>query len=143
MEFLLICSGIWNTIFAFVKWSLEAQNRLLKILGIVNGAYLIAVGAAGMFLPLNSKCLVLSFCISLLFAGALIDVKFTAERNTFSVLATISSIVIVICAIGLFLFSDTADDIVYACAAATGSIMILSTPFEKLSEKMKKDNSPI
>lgn len=138
MEFVLICSGIWNMIFAFAKWSLVAKNRLLKILCIVNGAFLVSVGVVSIYYPLNEKSISLSFFLSLLLIGALFDAKFNIKMNTISSLACFSSIVLVACAVGIILFSGSIDDDVYACAILTGSVMILSTPFEKLHEKAMK-----
>lgn len=138
MEFVLVCSGIWNMIFAFVKWSLESRNRLLKILCAINGAYLISVGVASIFVAFNDKSILLSFFLSIFVIGALIDFKFHIENNLISIIAILSSIALVACAIGITLFSSSIDDNIYACAILTGCIMLLSTPFEKLDEKVKK-----
>ena len=138
MEFVLICSGIWNMIFAFAKWSLESRNRLLKTLCAINGTCLISVGVVSMFSAFNDKSILLSFILSILVIGALIDFKFQIEKNPISFLAVFSSIALVICATGMTVFSDSVDDNIYACAILTGCVMLLSTPFEKLYEKTKK-----
>lgn len=138
MEFILICSGVWNMIFAFAEWSLEAKNRLLKLLCVINGVILFFAGVVSVFFPLNEKSISLSFFSSLLLLGALFYSKFNIEKNTISFFACFSAVILVVCAIGMILFADSIDDSVYACVTLTGSVMILSTPFEKPYEKAKK-----
>lgn len=90
------------------------------------------------FFPLNEKSISLSFFSSLLLLGALFYSKFNIEKNTISFFACFSAVILVVCAIGMILFADSIDDSVYACVTLTGSVMILSTPFEKPYEKAKK-----
>lgn len=141
MEYVLICSGIWTMIFAFVKWSLESKNRLLKGMCVINGTCLVVAGIVSVFSSFNDRSIFLSFLLSLLLIGMLISFKLKTEKNTISVFAVLSSVVLIACAIGMALLADSIDDIIYACAVLTGCVMILSTPFGKLYEKMKDNGN--
>mgnify|MGYP004576451065 CR=1 FL=1 len=135
MEFVLICSGIWSMIFALARWSLASKNRLLKVLCVINGIYLLIIGIMGAFISLNIKSMFISFCFLLFLIGVLIDVKLNTEKNTISGLAVLFSLVLMICAVGIGLFSDSNYDIIYSCAILTGCAMILLTPFDQLCKK--------
>lgn len=139
MEFALIFSGIWNIIFAHVKWSLEAKNRLLKILCIINGTYLITIGGISSFISLNDKSTFAAFLLSMLLVGMLIDFKFNTEKNVISKLAIFSSFFLIAGAIGMMIFAENIEDIIDATAILSGCVMILSTPFTQLSEVAKNN----
>lgn len=139
MEFVLIFSGIWNIIFAHVKWSLQAKNRLLKILCIINGTYLITIGGISSFISLNDKSTFAAFLLSMLLVGMLIDFKFNTEKNVISKLAIFSSFFLIAGAIGMMIFAENIEDIIDATAILSGCVMILSTPFTQLSEVAKNN----
>lgn len=139
MGFVLICSGIWNMIFALAKWSLASKNRLIKSLCMVNGIYLVAVGVVSIFSSINDRSVFLSLLLSMLLIGMLIDFKFNTEKNTISIFAVFSSLALIVCAIGMTLLADSIDNIIYVCAILTGCTMFLSAPFERLHEKGKSD----
>ena len=139
MEFVLIFSGIWNIIFAHVKWSLQAKNRLLKILCIINGTYLITIYGISSFISLNDKSTFAAFLLSMLLVGMLIDFKFNTEKNVISKLAIFSSFILIAGAIGMMIFAENIEDINCAIATLSGCVMILSTPFTQLSEVAKNN----
>lgn len=139
MEFVLICSGIWNIVFAHVKWSLQAKNRLLKILCIINGTYLVTIGGISSFISLNDKSTFAAFLLSMLLVGMLIDFRFNTEKNVISKLAILSSFILIACATGLMIFAENIEDIIDATAILSGCVMILSTPFTQLSDVAKNN----
>ena len=138
MKFVLIISGIWNLLFAFSKWSAEAQSRLLKALCIVNGCILTVLGIWSAFHELNAQQVFVPFSLSLLLIGALINHDNNHEQNTISKLAIVSAFVLVALSIALALLASDVSDYISACVTLTGCIMILSAPFSVLDEKMRK-----
>lgn len=137
MEFILICSGVWNIIFAFSKWSIEAKNRLLKTLCTISGCSLIIAGISSYFLPIDEKLVIASFYILLFMVGMLIECKYSTENHIISKCAVFLALAIVILASMMVLFAERIDDYESACVALTGSIMILSIPYIQLSDRIK------
>lgn len=140
MKFVLIISGIWNLLFAFSKWSAEAQSRLLKALCIVNGCILTALGIWSAFREVNAQQVFVPFSLSLLLIGALINHDSNHEQNTISKLAIVSAFVLVALSIALVLLASDVSDYISACVTLTCCIMILSAPFSVLDEKMRKSS---
>ncbi|MBR1843114.1 MAG: hypothetical protein IJ788_07590 [Oscillospiraceae bacterium] len=140
MKAMLIVSGIWNIFFALAKWSLQSKNQLLKFLCIINGILLVFVVAADRLFGVNDKLLLLSFYFYLFVVGAMMDFKYITEKNTFSFIAVITSIIFVVGAIEVLLFADY-NNAVSACLILTGCTFILSVPYEKLYEKLKSDKT--
>lgn len=137
MEFILICSGAWNIIFAFSKWSIEAKNRLLKTLCTINGFSLIIAGISSYFLAIDEKLVIASFYILLFMVGMLIECKYSTENHIISKCAVFLALAMVILASMMVLFAESIDDYESACVALTGSIMILSIPYTQLSDRIK------
>lgn len=129
---MLIISGLWIAILPKMKWySIELKK--LNIAYYCIGIYISLLGVLLSIIgvKINDELLVLALTASILLVISTIILKFKCEKNIIDILAIVSSVVLLICAISVTIIEIDES----AITMITGALLLLSISYKSISKK--------